>query len=146
MKKARIDLRFHQFRCIDTSQKFFPHSTNITMAVVQPRNGGFTNNLETMGKSDEGNICSAIVTVLLTIISVIMVLCTFPFSLCVCIRMVQVSILLTFWREDVKFSIHSSHVYVSLHSQGRAFFFSPTSPTWLSILELPFSSRYNTYN
>ena len=55
------------------------------MASVQPRND--ISLLES--RTDEG-ICSGIFTVVLTLFSLILVICTFPFSLCVCVRMVQV--------------------------------------------------------
>ena len=68
------------------------------MASVQPRND--ISLLES--RTDEG-ICSGIFTVVLTLFSLILVICTFPFSLCVCVRMVQVHILsnaLSFYRSQ----------------------------------------------
>ena len=54
------------------------------MVLVQPRN-----DISLEGRTDEG-CCSGVFTVVLTVISLVLVLCTFPFSLCVCVRMVQV--------------------------------------------------------
>ena len=63
----------------------------LVMASVQPRND--ISLLES--RTDEG-ICSGIFTVVLTLFSLILVICTFPFSLCVCVRMVQVYTLVSF--------------------------------------------------
>ena len=56
------------------------------MVLVQP-----WNEISLEGRTDEG-CCSGVFTVVLTVISLVLVLCTFPFSLCVCVRMVQVII------------------------------------------------------
>ena len=40
--------------------------------------------------SDNDTVCSSFISGLIFVMSMIMIICTFPFSLCVCIRMVQV--------------------------------------------------------
>ena len=39
--------------------------------------------------TDEGEGCGSFVGTLLTMLSILMVICTLPFSLCVCVKMVQ---------------------------------------------------------
>lgn len=56
------------------------------MASVMPKSDGFN---EDINERDEATLCSALVTVIITFLSLILVLGTFPLSLCVCIRMVQ---------------------------------------------------------
>jgi len=41
------------------------------------------------GRQEEDDCCGSFASVLITIMSMILIVCTFPFSLCVCIKMVQ---------------------------------------------------------
>ena len=40
--------------------------------------------------SDDDSVCGSFISGLIFVMSMILIICTFPFSLCVCIRMVQV--------------------------------------------------------
>ena len=56
------------------------------MSSVSPKYDGF---VEEHAERDETTLCGGLVTVIITFLSLILVLSTFPLSLCVCIRMVQ---------------------------------------------------------
>ena len=43
------------------------------------------------GGGDDESACGSFVAGLIWFISILLIICTFPFSLCVCVRMVQVS-------------------------------------------------------
>ena len=47
------------------------------------------NEVKPSGGSDDESACGSCVAGLIWIISILLIICTFPFSLCVCIRMVQ---------------------------------------------------------
>ena len=52
--------------------------------------------------SDNDTVCSSFISGLIFVMSMIMIICTFPFSLCVCIRMVQVCLCWLFPTQTVE--------------------------------------------
>ena len=49
-----------------------------------------TNDIDDKGEYDDESVGSKCVAGLIWVISMILICCTFPFSLCVCVRVVQV--------------------------------------------------------
>jgi len=65
-----------------------------TITAVRPSgntNSNYGYHMTETSSEDEYGFCSGCFTFLLTVISVLLILCTLPFSLCVIMRMVQVT-------------------------------------------------------
>ena len=69
---------------------------------------------ETGGGGDDESACGSFVAGLIWFISILLIICTFPFSLCVCVRMVQVSkdIIVNFIK-SLKTSYNPPHTYIT---------------------------------
>ena len=66
------------------------------------------------GGGDDESACGSFVAGLIWFISILLIICTFPFSLCVCVRMVQVSkdIIVNFIK-SLKTSYNPPHTYIT---------------------------------
>ena len=83
------NIHFHRFWIIgikidhedrNSQQQLIMATSPNDIEGVKPRGGG-----------DDESACGSFVAGLIWFISILLIICTFPFSLCVCVRMVQVS-------------------------------------------------------